>query len=137
MAKKEQYYVLAEKYYVEEQTPISGIAQKLNITEKTLHNWRKNGNWEDKRTKFLRSQCNCYASLYELVHKMTSKITDEFEAEGKMPDGSALYFISKMMDKLPKLKKFENEMITEKLNVETKPINKDVLAQVNKFLTGE
>ncbi|MDD3236819.1 MAG: hypothetical protein PHV37_01820 [Candidatus Gastranaerophilales bacterium] len=130
MAKKEQYYVLAEKYYVEEQIPVTGIAKKLNITEKTLHNWRKEGEWDDKRTKFLRSQCNCYSSLYELLNKLIAKVTESIANDEKI-DGSTLYFIKTLMDKLPKLKKFENDLILDKLETSsTEESNEDIATKV-------
>lgn len=141
MAKKEQYYVLAEKYYVEDQMPVTGIAKKLNVTEKTLHNWRKEGEWDNKRAKFLRSQCQCYASLYELVNKMTQKIAEDFETTGEAPDGSTLYFIKAMVDKLPKLKQFENELVLDKtVNIHEKTdedISTRIAELVDKKLMGE
>ena len=42
MAKFDDYGILAEKYYVEEQLPVSRIAEKLGLTDKTLHEWKKN-----------------------------------------------------------------------------------------------
>lgn len=136
MAKKEQYYVLAEKYYVEEQMPVSGIEKKLSITQKTLHCWRKDGDWDEKRNKFLRSQCNCYASLYELVNKMTQKILEDYETQEKAPEGATLYFIKSMVDRLPKLKRFENELVTDKLENTPKDVSVDALKRIDEYLRG-
>lgn len=114
MAKKEQYYVLAEQYYVEEQLSVAAVARKLNITEKTLHNWRKDGGWDEKRSKFLKSKYNCYSSLYELTNRITQQILSDYEADGTIPEKSALAFLGKMIDKLPKMKKLEAQEIIEK-----------------------
>lgn len=137
MGKKETYFILAEKYYVEEQLPVSTIATRLNITAKTLGEWKKEGDWENKRMKFLQSQYNCYASLYELVNKMTQKISDDY-ANGISPDGSTLYFISKMTDKLPKLKKFETELITDKNNqeVKEKEFSEEIIKKINDHIVN-
>lgn len=138
MGKKETYFMLAEKYYVEEQLPVSSIATRLNITPKTLGEWKKEGDWENKRMKFLQSQYNCYSALYELVNKMTQKIVDDY-GNNISPDGSTLYFIKSMVGELPKLKKFELDEIQEKTKNEQSEINinRDVLSEVNKYLRGE
>ncbi len=137
MGKKETYYGLAEKCFVEDQIPVSGIAKKFNLTEKTVHTWKKEGNWEEKKLKFLKSQYSCYSALYELVSKMIKKINDDYTETGKMPEGSVLYFVKSMVDKLPKLKKFETDLITdsEAKNSE-KDFNEDIIKKLNDKMLG-
>lgn len=139
MGKKEQYYCLAEKMYVEEQKPVSAIAKSLNITNKTLGDWKKEGNWDEKRRKFLGSQYACYTGLYELLNKVTTKAIEEFHETGEIPERSTMNFISKMIDKLPKLKNFEAREIAEHLEEdlqENKNVDTDILLSVDKFLRG-
>lgn len=133
MGKKETYFILAEKYYVEEQQPISGIANRLNITEKTLHGWKKEGDWENKKMKFLQSQYSCYASLYELVNKMAVSVNEAYN-NGQKPDGSTLYSLTKLIDKLPKLKKFETELITDKNAAAEEKNNGDMSAKIAELI---
>lgn len=143
MGKKEQYFCLAEKMYVEEQKPVSAIAKALNITNKTLGEWKKDGNWDEKRRKFLGSQYACYSGLYELLNKVTAKAIEEFHETGEIPERSTMNFISKMIDKLPKLKNFEVREITDKLEsaleeeTVSRDVNADILLSVDKFLRGE
>ena len=140
MNKKDTYFCLAERMYVEEQKTACEIAQNLNLTEKTIGVWKKNGNWDDKRRKFLNSQFACYSGLYELLNKVTEKVVEDFKETGEIPERSTMNFISKMIDKLPKLKNLEALEIAEKLEKETgenKNINKDILLNVDKFLRGE
>ena len=118
MGKFEDYGILAEKYFVEDQLPISAIARKLNLTDKTLHDWKKKGNWEDKRRDYLTSQCSCNKTLYELVRLLTDKAVAEIRTEGTYPDPAALNFIGKMADKLPKIKTFEENVVNELMNCE-------------------
>ena len=143
MGKKEQYFCLAEKMFVEEQKPVSAIAKALNITNKTLGDWKKEGDWENKRKQFLGSQYACYSGLYELLNKVTAKAIEEFKETGEIPERSTMDFISKMIDKLPKLKNFEAREINEKLEAtleeeanSTKDISADILLSVDKFLRG-
>lgn len=119
MGKFEDFGILAEKYYVEDQLPISTIARKLNLTDKTLHDWKKKGNWEDKKRDYLASQCSCNKNLYELVRLLTDKAVSDIRTEGIYPDSAALNFISKMADKLPKIKTFEENVVNELMNANT------------------
>lgn len=115
MTKKATYEVLAAQYFVERQMSVAGIAKKLNISEKTIHTWKKDGNWEEKRTKFLKAQYSTNQTLYELLGLMATKAVDDYKAEGIIPDQKTLYFIMNMSDKLYKLKKFEEESVLEKI----------------------
>ena len=56
MNKFTEYGILAEKYYVEEQQSLLEISKKLNITTKTLTEWKNKERWEEKRKNFLSSQ---------------------------------------------------------------------------------
>lgn len=115
MTKKATYEVLAAQYFVERQMSVAGIAKKLNISEKTIHTWKKDGNWEEKRTKFLKAQYSTNQTLYELLGLMATKAVDDYKSEGTIPDQKTLYFIMNMSDKLYKLKKFEEESLLEKI----------------------
>ncbi|RAI14966.1 MAG: hypothetical protein DKM22_05625 [Candidatus Melainabacteria bacterium] len=137
MAKFEDYGLLAEKYYVEEQLSIRLISQKLSISEKTLARWQKNGNWENKRKDFLSSQYTCSAALQELVIHLAKDANEKIKM-GEMPEASALNFIGKMAEKLPKIKAFDEMLINEKLNEEKneKDMSKKVAIAIDKKLMG-
>lgn len=137
MGKFEDFGILAEKYYVEDQLPISTIAKKLNLTDKTLHDWKKKGNWEDKKRDYLASQCSCNKNLYELVRLLTDKAVSDIRADGVYPDPAALNFISKMADKLPKIKTFEENVVNELMNAntsETEDKSEDIKLKIAKSI---
>ena len=115
MSKKEQFEHLAQQYYVESNMPISGIAKRLSLTEKTLHSWKKAGEWDKKRAAFLHSRYSCYASLYELVGLITKDAIQQYKTEGTLPEAKQLYFLKDMVEKLPKMKTFENNLASEEI----------------------
>ncbi len=115
MSKKATYEILASQYYIEAQMSISTIAKRLNISEKTLHNWKKEAQWDKKRTAFLKSQYSTNQTLYELVHLVAKKALEDFKQEGIMPEQKTLYFIMNMADKLAKLKSYEDNRCNEAL----------------------
>lgn len=121
MAKKEQFFHLAEQYYIESNMPIAGIAKKLNLTEKTLHAWKKEGDWENKRNAFLKSQFSCYSSLYNLVGLLAEKALTNFKETGTMPTSKEVYALTAMIDKLPSMKNFENGLANEAIAETSEP----------------
>lgn len=131
MSKKQAYYDIAQKMYIEEQKPISGIAERLDITEKTLRDWKIKGDWETKKLQLIKSQQSCHAELYKLVEKLTAKMSEDIEA-GEKPDASTLYFLKGMIDKLPKLKAYEDSVSTKQKEVEVSA--EDLVSKVNGIL---
>ncbi len=120
----ESIKLLASQYYIENQMSVALIAKKLTISEKTLFNWKKEGNWEDKRTRYLKTQYSTNQTLYELLHLVANKAVDDFKTEGTMPDQKTLYFIMNMAGKLKELKSFENQTAEEKA-LELKELNNE------------
>lgn len=130
MSKKQAYFAIAEKMFVEEHLPISGITDRIGVTEKTLRKWRDEGDWENKKLQLLKSQQSCHAELYRLVEKLVSKMTDDLE-KGDMPDGSTFYFVKGMIDKLPKLKAYEE---ATKEQQEAKLSTEEIASKVDELL---
>ena len=110
----ESLKLLASQYFIENQMSIAQIAKRLTISEKTLFNWKKSDNWEDKRTRFLKTQYSTNQQLYELLHLVSAKAVEDFKTEGVMPDQKTLYFIMNMAGKLKELKAFEQQTAEEK-----------------------
>lgn len=121
MAKKERFFHLAEQYYVENNMPIAGIAKRLNITEKTLHGWKKEGEWDNKRASFLRAQYSCNSALYELVGLLAKNMLGTFKTQGTMPSSKEVYALTALIDKLPGMKNFETGLADEAIAQTTEP----------------
>ena len=119
MKKFEEYGILAEKYYVEEQLSLSQISTKLNICTKTLTDWKKRERWEEKRKEFLSSQYSCFSALQELLMYLSKDALTKIKS-GEVPESASLNFIAKMSEKLPKLKALNEEETCQKheLNVD-------------------
>ena len=105
MTKKPEYEPIAAQYFVEMQMTVSQIAKRLDVSEKTIHNWKKAGGWEEKRKRYLKSQYSTNQTLYELLGAISKKALDDFRNEGIIPDQKTCYFIMAMTDKIAKLKK--------------------------------
>ncbi len=115
MTKKPELIIIASQYYIECQMSVAEISRRLNVSEKTLHNWKNENNWNEKRSRFLKSQYSTNQTLYELLHLLAKKAIEDFKEEGVLPDQKTLYFIMSMADKLPKLKSYEKQEAQEKV----------------------
>lgn len=118
MKKFDEYGILAEKYFVEEQLTLTEISERLNITSKTLVEWKKQGNWEEKRKTFLSSQYSCYSALQELLMYLSKDALTKIKS-GEVPESASLNFIAKMAEKLPKLKSINEEKSKTSVNTDT------------------
>ncbi len=144
MAKSPETLIAATQYFVECQMSIAEIARRLNVSEKTLHNWKNENNWTLKRSRFLKTMYSTNQSLYELLHLVSQKAVEDYKTDGIMPDQKTLYFIMGMAEKLPKLKMYEKQEVQEKvdeLNNQTNDVQEnkinteDVLSAIFKAMT--
>lgn len=138
MGKFEQYAPLAQQYYVEQQKTIAAISKELNITEKTLHSWKKNNDWEQKKADFLKSKYNCFSALYELTNMIANDALNAYKIEGTAPDKATINFLAKAIDRLPKMKNIEAVEVSEQSNTgEAKQFSETSINKVVKYLMGE
>ena len=63
---------LAEEYFVVNQMNGKDIAEAVEVSEQTITKWRANGNWEDKRKKFLSSPTKVRELLYDQLEKIAN-----------------------------------------------------------------
>lgn len=134
MAKKETYFLDAEKMYVEERIPISGIAIRLGVSEKTLRDWKAEGDWENKKKNYLKTQNSCNIEIYKLVLKLTKKVNEDID-QGIMPEASLLYTIKSLSSTLPKIKSYEDSKIQEETDTkDEKASTEDIVSRVNDIL---
>lgn len=134
MGKKQAYYATAEKLYIEDRIPLSGISSRLGITEKTLRDWKKEGDWEKKKIQLLKIQNSCNVELHKLVMNLTQKVNDDI-ASGVAPDAGTLYTIKSLASTLPKLKSYEDSILQEESKSKEESSSADeIISKVNDIL---
>lgn len=138
MGKKEEFFMTAQRLFVEEHLPLCRIAQKLDISERSLVNWKREGDWDKKRSEFLKAQYCCYTELYALLRKLTVKINSAVDA-GEEVEQKLLTFTARLIDKIPKLKTYEQTEVAEHAEneaVSDEDIAVKIAQLVDKKLTG-
>ena len=135
MAKKQLYFNEAERLYVIEQKTIAEIASRLRLSEKTVRNWKEEGDWQNKRYQYLQGKKAFHEELYQFARKLMKSIQADMDAGVKVDPGR-LYAFTRLIPMLIKVKDYEETMKAhqedEKKNVGLtdellKLIEKDVL----------
>jgi len=110
MGKKDQYFEKAESLFTIEQLTILEIAEKLPISEQTVRNWSKQGEWKKKRLGFLDTKDAFDKELYDMARVLARSIRESLDKKEEVAP-SRFYSLTKVLDALPKAKKYENEKL--------------------------
>jgi uncharacterized protein YjcR len=113
MAKRDLYFSEAERLYVTDHCTVEEIASRLRLNEKTIRNWKAEGDWEGKRKIFLSSQQAFHTELYELTRSLVKSIREDIDA-GRDVSASRLYTASKLIPNLIKVKEYEAAAAADK-----------------------
>lgn len=65
---------LAKRYYVNDGLTQKEIAERLKITEKTVGNWVKKGNWDKEKTSLLVTKDKQISDLYSQLQAVNDEI---------------------------------------------------------------
>lgn len=75
MARKKQVeYDLAKRYYVNDGMSQKEIAERLNLSEKTVGTWVKKDNWEKEKTSLLVTKDKQISDLYNQLSAVNEEI---------------------------------------------------------------
>lgn len=109
MAKKAQYYQAAEQLYVFEHLGLADIAARIPVSERTLGDWSREGNWDEKRQNHMQQQTTTTEKLHKVVDKMAEKIIEKLD-QNEDPSQSQLYLLGKLSPILVRMQKFEESV---------------------------
>lgn len=135
MAKKHLYYDQAEQLYVVEQLTLREIADRLPVSERTIGDWSREGNWDDKRRQHIESRRMFHEELYSLGRKLIKAVNDDLDA-GQEVSHRRLNSIARIVPLLLKAKEYEEVVREHKKEEDEAPdTNTDrVIDLVNQIL---
>lgn len=116
--KRDKYYDIAEKMYVEQFITEVGVAKRLGISDRTVRRWKADGNWGEKRKEYLNKQTLTNYDMYQLVRQMLDGFNEDL-ANKQQIDVSRLNKFLNITEEMvkPKTKKLTLE---ELLNIAIK-----------------
>jgi len=133
MAKKKMYFAEAERLYVVEQCTIAEIASRLSVSEKTVRNWKDEGDWETKRKQYLQSRQTFHEELYQFARKLMQSIRDDLES-GEKVDTGRLYAFTRILPMIMKVKDYEDIRAQQEKGQEPSGGAEDIIKIVNEVL---
>ena len=104
MNSKKQYFDEAERLYVLDYCSLEEIANRLKLNRKTVMAWKEQGDWNNKRKKFLLSKQSFHEELYEFARKLMKDITSDIDA-GEKVDPGRMYAFCKIIPMFTKVRK--------------------------------
>lgn len=129
MAKKQLYFTEAERLYVVEQCTLSEIASRLKIAEKTVRNWKEEGDWENKRLQYLKGKQAFHEEMYEFARSLMKTIKEDMD-NGERIDPGRMYAFTRLLPLIYRVKEYEDVVSSEKTEQQDTQDIKDIIRHV-------
>lgn len=108
----------AQRMYVEDLMTFEAIAAEIDVSERTLRNWAKEGNWDMKRKKYMKFQENLQDDAREIAGLLAQKIKEQL-GEGKEPANHLLFSFTRIASSLIKIREYEKTVAAEEARSES------------------
>ena len=133
MNSKKQYFEEAERLFVINNMTLEEIARQLNLNRKTVMSWKEQGDWGNKRKKYLQSKQSFHEEMYEFARKLLKDISEDIDA-GEKVDTGRMYAFCRILPMFIKVKDYE-DVISRKQET-PKGLTPDIIAQIEEEVLG-
>ena len=136
--KKQMLSETAANLYIEKFMTLETIAKQLNVSERTLQRWKTEGNWNEKRSEYLKSNTTFHEDLYSFGKRLLDSIMTDM-SNGKKVEPSRLYTVTKIINMLKNVKTYEDSAVTKKCEKETSKsvgLSPDVIREIEEKILG-
>lgn len=135
MSKKQLYFAEAERLFVVEQHTINEIAQKLNLAEKTVRNWKKEGDWDHKKDQCLKQKTMFHEDLYVFARALMDSIRTDLDA-GQKVDSGRMYTLARILPLITKVKDYEDAVTKVTESNKQSGLSDDVFGKIQEEIFG-
>ncbi len=136
--KKQILAETAANLYIEKFMTLETIAKQLNVSERTLRRWKAEGNWDEKRSEYLKSNTTFQENLYSFGKKLLDSIMSDM-SNGKKVEPSRLYTVTKIMNMLKNVKTYEDKVKNEQFSPEVQKsegLSPDIIREIEEKILG-
>ena len=102
--KRDKFFDIAEKMYVEQFITEAEIAHRIGVSDRTIRRWKALGDWRIKRDGFLKANTISKDAMYSLAHKMLDDFHQDMD-NNRFIDPSRMYMFTNLMDEVLKKRK--------------------------------
>ena len=135
MTKRTEQGEQARDLYVTHCLTLKAISQKLVISERTLHTWKKEEGWDEARALLTGSEMGLHSELFELGRVVARKIREDLQ-NGKELDGR-IYHLERIISTATKSREYEKDTQGPTPDADTKSVaerQKSTLAEIRRVM---
>ena len=128
----------ASNLYIEKFMTLETIAKQLNVSKRTLQRWKTEGNWNEKRSEYLKSNTTFHEDLYNFGKRLLDSIMADM-SNGNKVEPSRLYTVTKIINMLKNVKTYEDKVKNEQFSLEvqkSKGLSPDIIREIEEKILG-
>lgn len=134
MSKKDTHYEEAERLYIYENLPPDVIAEKLNISKRTVFYWKASANWNEKKKKYIQSKTAFHDELYDFSRELMYSIRQDMK-EGRKVDQARLFTFGRTVPLITKIKDYEEGMKNQEKRI-NQGLTEEVIDLIQEQILG-
>lgn len=125
----------AERLFTYEFLTIDEIANRLNISRRTVCNWKEQSDWNNKRKEYLKSKQSFHEELYEFARKLMNGISTDLD-NGEKVDPGRMYAFCRILPMFTKVKDYEDVIKKKDKKQTQKGLTPELIAQIEEQVLG-
>ena len=135
MTNKQYLIGEAENLFVYKLKTVETIANELNLSRKTVMNWKEKGDWDNKRKLYIKSKIAFHEELFEFARKIMKDITEDMEKGNKI-DAGRMYAFCKLVPMFSKVKDYEDIVAKKEEKATPRGLTPELIAQIEEEVLG-
>ena len=135
MTNKQYLIGEAENLFVYKLKTVETIANELNLSRKTVMNWKEKGDWDNKRKFYIKSKIAFHEELFEFARKIMKDITEDMEKGNKI-DAGRMYAFCKLVPMFTKVKDYEDIVAKKEEKATPRGLTPELIAQIEEEVLG-
>jgi len=125
----------AERLFTYEFLTVDEIANRLNLSRRTICNWKERGDWNNRRKEYLKSKQSFHQELYEFARKLMNGISTDLD-NGEKVDPGRMYAFCRILPMFAKVKDYEDVMTKKEEKQANKGLTPELIAQIEEQVLG-
>ena len=135
MTNKQYLIGEAENLFVYKLKTVETIANELNLSRKTVMNWKEKGDWDNERKLYIKSKIAFHEELFEFARKIMKDITEDMEKGNKI-DAGRMYAFCKLVPMFTKVKDYEDIVAKKEEKATPRGLTPELIAQIEEEVLG-
>ena len=135
MTNKQYLIGEAENLFVYKLKTVETIANELNLSRKTVMNWKEKGDWDNKRKLYIKSKIAFHEELFEFARKIMKDITKK-KKKGNKIDAGRMYAFCKLVPMFTKVKDYEDIVAKKEEKATPRGLTPELIAQIEEEVLG-